>query len=59
VVEELKNLFSSQVYETIIKRTIKFADSTLAGQPILTYAKSSEGAEAYRNLAKEVIKEND
>jgi len=59
IVEELKNIFGNQVYETIIKRTIKFADSTLAGQPILIYAKDSEGAEAYRNLAKEILKENE
>lgn len=58
VVEELKNIFSGQVYEAIIKRTIKFADSSLAGQPILIYAKDSEGALAYRNLAKEVLEDD-
>ena len=58
VVQELEKAFGDQIYRTIIKRTIKFADSTLAGEPILTYAKRSEGAEAYRQLAREVLKDD-
>ena len=58
VVEELERVFVNQIYETVIKRTIKFADSALAGEPILTYAKRSEGAEAYRQLAREVLKDD-
>ena len=54
VVEEIKKVFGGKVYDSIIKRTIKFADSSVAGQPLLTYAKKSEVAEAYRELAKEV-----
>lgn len=55
VVEELEKNFPNSVYTTIIKRTIKFADAALAGESILTYASNSEGALAYRNLAKEVL----
>ena len=58
VVEELKKIFSGQVYDVVVKRTIKFADSSVAGQPILLYAKNSEAAWAYRNLAKEVLKDD-
>jgi chromosome partitioning protein len=58
VVEELQRIFSGQVYRAIIKRTIKFAESSLVGQPILIYAKGSEGALAYRNLAKEVLEDD-
>ncbi len=57
VVEELKTHFPGQIYTTVIKRTIKFADAALAGESILSYAKNSEGANAYRNLAKEVLKD--
>ncbi|MCL4502370.1 MAG: ParA family protein [Deltaproteobacteria bacterium] len=57
VAEELKRVFGDRVYEVIIKRSIKFADSTVAGQPILIYAKHSPGAKAYRSLAKEVLKD--
>lgn len=55
VVEELERVFGDQIYQSIIKRTIKFADSALAGEPLLIYAKKSDAAEAYRQLAKEVL----
>ena len=57
VVEELAEIFKQQIYKTVIKRTIKFADATLTGESILSYAKNSEAATAYRNLAKEVLKD--
>ncbi|MGB9642655.1 MAG: ParA family protein [Candidatus Ratteibacteria bacterium] len=57
VVEELERIFPDEIFETIIKRTVKFADASLAGVPILLYAKSSEAAEAYRHLAEEVIED--
>lgn len=57
IVEELEKVFGDQIYKTIIKRTIKFADSAVAGVPILIYDKRSEGAEAYRQLAKEILQE--
>lgn len=57
VVEELEKIFPEEIFTTIIKRTVKFADSSLAGLPIVLYAKSSEAAEAYRNLSKEVIED--
>ena len=56
VVEEVEKVFGGKVYNSIIKRTIKFADSSVAGEPILIYAKNSEAANAYRELAKEVVK---
>ena len=36
-------------------RPIRFAEAPVAGEPILTYAPTSQGAEAYRNLAQEVM----
>jgi len=55
IVEELKQAFGAQVYETVIKRTIKFAEASRAGQPLLQFARESEGARAYRQLAQEVL----
>ncbi|MCM8814970.1 MAG: ParA family protein [Candidatus Omnitrophica bacterium] len=57
VVEELEKIFPDEVFKTIIKRTVKFADATLAGMPIIQYASTSEASEAYRNLAREVIED--
>ena len=39
----------------MIRRTVKFSDSTVAGEPITTYASDSSGADSYRQLAKEVL----
>jgi len=57
VTEEVQKIFKGKVYNSIIKRTIKFADSSIAGKPILNYAKNSEAANAYRKLVREVIKD--
>ena len=56
VAEEVGKIFKGKIYKSIIKRTIKFADSSVAGEPVLNYAKNSEAANTYRELAKEVIK---
>lgn len=58
VTEELKRVLGRQVYDIVIKRTIRFADSTVAGLPILLYDGASEVAQAYRQLAKEVLHES-
>jgi chromosome partitioning protein len=54
VLERLVQAWSDKVFHTVIRRTVKFSDSTVAGEPITTYASDSTGAEAYRQLAKEV-----
>jgi chromosome partitioning protein len=47
--------FGDTVYQTVIQRTVRFPETTVAGQPITTWAPTSTGAAAYRDLAKEVI----
>ena len=53
--ERLVEAWGDTVFHTVIRRTVKFSDSTVAGEPITTYAAASAGAEAYRQLAKEVL----
>ena len=55
VMERLVQAWGDTVFHTVIRRTVKFSDSTVAGEPITTYASSSAGAESYRQLAKEVL----
>jgi chromosome partitioning protein len=55
VMERLVQAWGDQVFHTVIRRTVKFSDSTVAGEPITSYASTSTGAEAYRQLAKEVL----
>jgi chromosome partitioning protein len=55
VMERLVQAWGDTVFHTVIRRTVKFSDSTVAGEPITTYAGSSAGAQAYRQLAREVL----
>jgi chromosome partitioning protein len=55
VLERVVQAFGDQVFHTVIRRTVKFPETTVAGEPITTYAPTSPGAEAYRSLAREVL----
>ena len=55
VMARLVQAWGERVFHTVIRRTVKFSDSTVAGEPITSYASESAGAEAYRQLAKEVL----
>ena len=55
VLERVVQAFDEDVFHTVIRRTVKFPETTVAGEPITTYASSSPGAEAYRTLAREVL----
>ncbi|MDU0967836.1 MAG: AAA family ATPase [Actinomycetaceae bacterium] len=59
VLDRLTDTFGDLVYDTQIRRTIKFPDASVASEPITTYAPSHPGAEAYRRLAREVIARGD
>jgi len=55
VVAMLVQRFGDQVYDAVISRTVKFPETTVAGEPITSYAPNSSAADAYRALAREVI----
>ena len=55
VLARVVEAFGEKVFHTVINRTIRFAETTVAGEPITTYASSSHGASSYRELAKEVL----
>jgi chromosome partitioning protein len=55
VLGRVEDAFGDRVFRTIIGKTIRFAEAPVAGESILTYAGSSAGAAAYRELAKEVV----
>lgn len=57
VSDEIVNVFGDDVYGTIINRTVRFADSTIAGDPILIFDTNSQGSLAYRQLAQEILKD--
>jgi chromosome partitioning protein len=47
--------FGDLVYHTVISRTVRFPDATVAGEPITTFDPTCNGASSYRELAKEVL----
>ncbi|HVE97907.1 MAG TPA: AAA family ATPase [Mycobacteriales bacterium] len=55
VLARVVEAFGDKVFHTVIARTVKFPETTVAGEPITTYASHSIGAKAYRDLAKEVL----
>ncbi|HZW45516.1 MAG TPA: AAA family ATPase [Dermatophilaceae bacterium] len=55
VVRSVVDHFGDQVFHTVISRTVKFPDSSLAAEPITTYASTHAAAESYRQLARELI----
>jgi len=59
VVARVVEAFGDQVFHTVIGRTVKFPDASVAAEPITTYASSHAGAYAYRLLARELIARGD
>ena len=47
--------FGDLVFDTVITRTVRFPETSVAGEPITSWAPKSTGAQAYRALAREVI----
>ena len=56
VKNELFKNFENELFHTIIPRNVKLAEAPSFGKAIIDYEPNSLGAEAYRNLAKEVLK---
>ena len=55
VLERVVQTFGDTVLETVIGRTVKFPDASVAGAPITSFAPDHSAAEAYRQLARELI----
>lgn len=55
VLQTIMEGFGEKVFHTVINRTVRFPDSTLAGEPITQFDSQSMGAAAYRDLARELL----
>jgi chromosome partitioning protein len=55
VANDLRDFYGKQVFETVIPRNVRLAEAPSYGKPIILYDIRSRGAEAYLQLAKEVI----
>ncbi|MGE5072787.1 MAG: ParA family protein, partial [Anaerolineae bacterium] len=56
VVAEVNRHFPGQVFKAIVPRSVRLAEAPSYGLPILAYAPSSNGAQAYEELARELMK---
>jgi len=57
VIEDVQTYFQNtvRVYKSIIPRNVRLGEAPSFGQPIALYDPKSKGAEAYANLAQEVL----
>ncbi len=55
VLSRVVEAFQDGVFHSVIGRTVRFPETTVAGEPITTYASASTGAKAYRQLARELL----
>lgn len=58
VAEEVKAVFGSSVYETVIPRNVTLSEAPSHGKPAILYDARSRGAQCYLQLAKELIHED-
>lgn len=56
VVEEVQNYFGEKAFKTYIPRSVKVSEAPSFGMPVVTYAPNNKGAQAYMQLAKEVVR---
>lgn len=54
VMSRVMEVFSDKVFDTVITRTVRFPETSVAGEPIISWAPSSQGSQQYRMLAREV-----
>jgi chromosome partitioning protein len=55
VAEEAREYFGTKVFETVIPRNVRLAEAPSFGKPIILYDVASVGAQAYMNVAKELL----
>lgn len=55
VLERVVSTFGDKVFDTVIGRTVKLPDASVAAKPILEYAPSNPASEAYLQLARELV----
>ncbi|WP_168627598.1 MULTISPECIES: ParA family protein [unclassified Cryobacterium] len=55
VLERVVETFTDRVFETVIGRTVKFPDASVAAAPITAFAPEHQAAESYRQLARELV----
>ena len=55
IIEEVRNQFGEEVFQTVIRQNVKLSEAPAVGKPIFTHAADSQAAEEYMKLAEEVV----
>jgi chromosome partitioning protein len=55
VARDVREFFQEKVFQTVIPRNVRLGEAPSHGKPVILYDAKSRGAEAYLNLAKEVL----
>jgi len=58
VAADLRDFYGLQVFQVVIPRNVRLAEAPSYGKPIISYDANSKGAEAYSQLAREIIHES-
>jgi chromosome partitioning protein len=58
VIEEIKEIVTDKIFDTVIHRNSKIGEAPSLGQPIIIYDAASKGATNFLNLAMEILKQN-
>lgn len=57
VLDEIRTAFGDKVFDTVIYKSIRFAEASVASQSIVDYASTHKGSEAYRQLARTIAQQ--
>jgi len=55
VLEQIRSLYSDKVFDTVIYKSIRFAEASVANKAIVEYAGKHKGARAYKKLAHSLV----
>ena len=55
VLEEVRSVFKTKVYKSVIQKSIRFAEASVASQSLVEYAPGHIGTQSYRALAEEIV----
>ncbi|MCX7853531.1 MAG: hypothetical protein N2383_12195 [Caldilineales bacterium] len=57
VLEELRTMFGNRVFNTIIRKSVRFAEAAAANMPVTEYAPNHPSADSYIALVEEILNE--
>jgi chromosome partitioning protein len=55
VMDEVRAVFGTKVYRSVIQKSIRFAEAAVASQSLVEYAPEHKGTQSYRALAQEIV----